>query len=87
MLLAERLSQNPGSSIPGAYKNWSETIAAHRFLGNEEISWDDVMGAHWDATKKRIARHSVVLCSQDTTELDFNGRYCQVVRKRAKPFS
>jgi hypothetical protein len=35
------------------------------------------MGAHWDATKKRIAQHSVVLGSQDTTELDFNGQQMQ----------
>ncbi len=77
VLLAERLSQKPGASIPGACQNWSETIAAYRFLGNEEIGWDDVMGAHWDATKKRIAQHSVVLCSQDTTELDFNGQQMQ----------
>jgi hypothetical protein len=77
VLLAERLSQKPGSSILGACENWSETVAAYRFLGNEEIGWDDVMGAHWDATKKRIAQHSVVLCSQDTTDLDFNGQQIQ----------
>jgi hypothetical protein len=57
VLLAERLSQKPGASIPGACSNWSETVAAYRFLGNAEVSWD-----------------SVVLCIQDTTELDYNGQ-------------
>jgi hypothetical protein len=33
VLLAERLSQKPGSSIPGACKNWSETVAAYRLPG------------------------------------------------------
>jgi len=70
VLLAERLSQKPGASIPGACANWSETIAAYRFLGNEGLSWDDVLAAHWDASQKRISQHSVVLCLQDTTELD-----------------
>lgn len=76
VLLVERLSQTTGSSIPGACKNRSETIAAYGFLGNEEISWD-VMSAHWDATQKRITQHSVVLCSQDTTKLAFNGQQTQ----------
>lgn len=77
VLLAERLSQKPGASIPGACANWSETVAAYRFLGNEEVTWDDVMAAHWDASQKRIAQHSVVLCIQDTTELDYNGQQIQ----------
>jgi hypothetical protein len=33
VLLAERLSQKPGSSIPGACENWGETIAAYRLPG------------------------------------------------------
>jgi hypothetical protein len=74
VLLAERLSQKPGASIPGACASWGETVAAYRFLGNEEVSWDDVMAAHWDASQKRMAQHSVVLCLQDTTELDYNGQ-------------
>jgi IS4 transposase len=77
VLLAERLSQKPGASIPGACANWSETVAAYRFLGNEEVTWDDVMAAHWDASQKRMAQHSVVLCIQDTTELDYNGQQMQ----------
>lgn len=31
-LLAERLAQKPGASIPNACQNWSETVAAYRFL-------------------------------------------------------
>ena len=77
VLLAERLSQKPGASIPGACANWSETVAAYRFLGNEGVTWDDVMAAHWDASQKRMAQHSVVLCIQDTTELDYNGQQMQ----------
>lgn len=34
VLLAERLSQKPGSSIPSACANWAETAAAYRFLRN-----------------------------------------------------
>lgn len=74
VLLAERLSQKPGASIPGACGSWSETVAAYRFLDNEEVNWDDVMAAHWQASHQRMAQHGVVLCIQDTTELDYNGQ-------------
>ena len=77
VLLAERLSQKPGASIPGACASWSETVAAYRFLGNDEVSWDSVMAAHWGASQKRMAQHSAVLCIQDTTELDYNGQQMQ----------
>jgi hypothetical protein len=77
VLLAERLSQKPGASIPGACKDWSETVAAYRFLGNEGVGWDDVLAAHWDASQKRISQHKLVLCLQDTTELDYNGQQIQ----------
>ena len=74
VLLAERFAQNAGASIPNACRNWSETIAAYRFLAHEDVSWDEVMAAHWHASEQRIAQHPVVLCLQDTTELDYNGQ-------------
>ena len=74
VLLAERLGQKPGASIPGACENWAETAAAYRFLRNEQVSWEDVMTAHAQASVARIREHSVVLCLQDTTELDYNGQ-------------
>ena len=74
VLLAERLGQKPGASIPAACENWAETAAACRFLRNAEVGWDDVMSAHAQAARARMREHSVVLCIQDTTELDYNGR-------------
>ena len=53
VLLAERLSQKPGASIPGACGSWSETVAAYRFLDNEEVSWDDVRFRH------RLEKHKL----------------------------
>jgi hypothetical protein len=42
VLLAERLGQKPGASIPGACENWAVTVAAYRFLRNERVSYEDV---------------------------------------------
>jgi|LakMenEpi03Aug12_release.lakeMendotaPanAssembly.Ray.scaffolds.fasta_scaffold372513_1 IS4 transposase len=77
VLLAERLGQKPGASIPAACENWAETAAAYRFLRNEQVSWEDVLGAHWKATQARMREHEVVLCIQDTTQLDYNGQAMQ----------
>ena len=74
VLLAERLGQKPGASIPAACGNWTETAAAYRFLRNEQVGWDDVLTAHAQASRERIREHAVVLCLQDTTELDYRGQ-------------
>jgi len=74
VLLLERLAQKPSASIPGACESWAETAAAYRFLRNEEVSWDKVLAPHWQASQTRMAQHKVVLCIQDTTELDYNGQ-------------
>lgn len=77
VLLAERLGQKPGASIPGACENWAETAAAYRFLHNAQVGWEEVLTAHARASQARMREHAVVLCLQDTTELDYNGRSIQ----------
>lgn len=77
VLLAERLGQKPSASISNACQSWAETAAAYRFLRNEEVSWDKVLAPYWQASQAsqaRMAQHKVVLCIQDTTELDYNGQ-------------
>lgn len=73
-LLAERLAAQPTASIPAACSGWAETQAAYRLLGNEAIEWADILTPHLNCTMQRMAPHPVVLCIQDTTELDFNGQ-------------
>jgi hypothetical protein len=72
--LMERFSEHPTASIPMACDGWSETFAAYRFLGNPEVDWCELMAPHWEQTQKRMSQHPIVLCLQDTTELDFNGQ-------------
>jgi hypothetical protein len=73
-ILMERFAANPTASIPMACNSWSETCAAYRFLGNADVEWRDMMEPHLAQTQKRMSAHPVVLCLQDTTELDFNGQ-------------
>jgi len=73
-LLAERLAESPSASIPGACSGWAETQGAYRFLSQDGIGWEDVLAPHFECSMERMAHHRVVLCLQDTTELDFNGQ-------------
>ena len=49
-------------------------MAAYRFFNNEKVTYQKVLSPHRDATRKRMEGHKVVLCVQDTTEMDFTGR-------------
>lgn len=72
--LMETFSAKPAASIPEACDSWSETCAAYRFLSNSEVTWEGILAPHWARTQERMRTHAVVLCIQDTTELDFNGQ-------------
>src|SRR5687768_11350421 len=50
----------------------AEVEAAYRFFSNAKVTAAGVLGAHHDASIRRLAAHPVVLC--DTTELDFTGK-------------
>jgi hypothetical protein len=72
--LVERLAERPTASIPGACNGWAETQAAYRFLSQETFDWMDILEPHRQCTRERMATQPVVLCVQDTTELNFNGQ-------------
>jgi hypothetical protein len=69
-----RLADRPEGSVPSAFQSWAETIAAYRFFDNEKVSWEKVLEPHRDATLERAKEFPVVLCVQDTTELDFTSK-------------
>ena len=66
---------SPSKSIPSSMKSWSETIAAYRFLNNENVDATKVLSPHREATFARIKKEKIVLLPQDTTEIDFTGRH------------
>ena len=72
--LMEKLSAKPTASIPGACGDWADTIGAYRFFNNEDVEWPAILAPHIQNSVARMATHDVVLCIQDTTELDFNGQ-------------
>ena len=69
--LVEDLSAQPLGSIPVASGGWAETKAAYRLLDNPALEWRDLLEIHTQRTRERMVGQPVVLCIQDTTELDF----------------
>ena len=68
------MAAKPTASIPSACGGWAETQAAYRFLSQDKVEWTDILSPHIACSKARMREHSVVLCLQDTTELNFNGQ-------------
>ncbi|MEC5215409.1 hypothetical protein RCH09_000340, partial [Actimicrobium sp. GrIS 1.19] len=73
-ILMERLAAEPTLSVPKACNGWGETMAAYRFFANESVDWRALLEPHWQQTQVRMCAQAVVLCLQDTTELNFNGQ-------------
>lgn len=77
--LATRFAEQPTASIANACGDWAETMAAYRFFDQAStdkrgLNWQSILQPHIDGSEDRMAQHPVVLCLQDTTELDFNGQ-------------
>jgi hypothetical protein len=72
--LLRSLAAQPDKSIPTASRGWSETQAAYRFFDNEKVTAEKVLAPHQEATRQRMRHHPVVLCVEDTSELDFTSK-------------
>ena len=72
--LVERLAEQPSVSIPAACAGTAETKAAYRLLSHDAAGWDNILAPHLNKSLQRMQAEPVVLCLQDTTELDFNGQ-------------
>ncbi|HEX2999899.1 MAG TPA: IS4 family transposase [Armatimonadota bacterium] len=72
--LGEDLSARPTASGRLAVGGWAETKAAYRLLDNDALDWREVLEVHTRRTGERMQGYPVVLCIQDTTELDFTSQ-------------
>lgn len=67
----EALAANPEASVNGAVNGWADTQAAYRFFDNANVTPEQILAPHRQATVERMQEHPVVLIVQDTTELDY----------------
>lgn len=68
------LARDPEGSVPSAFESWGETQAAYRLFSNERVTAERVLEPHRDATLERMKQYPLVLCPQDTSELDFTSK-------------
>jgi hypothetical protein len=72
--LLDRLGGKPNETIPSACRGWSETKAAYRFFTHKNVTCDEILKPHKEATLKRMELHDTVLLIQDTTQLNYSGQ-------------
>jgi hypothetical protein len=71
--LLESMATKPDSSIPAKTEGLAEMTAAYRFFSNERIDEQKLLEPHSLKTIERMQNESVVLCVEDTTQIDFTG--------------
>jgi len=76
--ILEAFANRPNASIPAALGGRNELEAAYRFCDNKKVTPQKILKPHFDATTKRCQKQTVVLCPQDTSELDFSRPQQQV---------
>lgn len=69
-IVLSQLAARPSASIPAACGGFAEMTAAYRLFDNEQVSFEEVLRSHADATRRRMAEQPVVLLVQDTTQID-----------------
>jgi len=69
----ETLSKQPDKSIWFCSENRAEAKAIYRMLGNEDLSYKEILQSHRESTIKRIiSEGKTILAVQDTTTLNYN---------------
>ena len=71
-------ADRPNASIPATLCGRTELDAAYHFFDNEKVTPEKILQPHCHATKNRCKNQKIVLCLQDTSELDFTRPQQQV---------
>src|SRR6185436_16728504 len=64
------LGDRPTASIPAACGGHAEMTAAYRLFDNDKVAYANILQPHAAKTAERVRAHPVVLCVQDTSELE-----------------
>ncbi len=74
MRVAAAIAAAPGMSIPKQCGQWGPIKAAYRLFSHSGVTPDAIQEPHRQLTRQRCAQHPLVLCVQDTSEMDFTSR-------------
>src|SRR5215211_6318793 len=73
--VAAAVANNPSASFPDQMTIWSDLKAAYNLFDCDDVTFEAIVGPHWQLTKERPAGRYLII--GDTTELDF-GYYREV---------
>src|SRR6187399_2180766 len=73
LLIARVAAASPSVGFPQMVESDGELEGIYRFLSNEAVEPDAVLGPHIDATMKRARQAPLCLVIHDTTEFRFEG--------------
>ena len=66
------MSDGIGESVPYACQDWANTKAAYRFFSNGDVSEDQILAGHFQATRDRLSQaNQKILMLHDTSEFSF----------------
>ena len=68
------LYADAASSIPRACESWAEAKGLYRFCDNPQVTHDQLLHGHIEATVDRVAGCAAILVAADTTHFSFGGR-------------
>jgi hypothetical protein len=74
VMLAAAIAENPQMSLPKQLPDWSDLTGAYRLLSNEAVDPQAILAPHKALVRQAAGEHGVILCVQDTTQLDFTLR-------------
>lgn len=68
------MADQPSDSIPRQCGSWADAIGVYRLLSNSRVKPHAIQEPHRELTLEACRGAGVVLCVQDTTDLDFSSR-------------
>jgi hypothetical protein len=70
--IASGLAAHPGGTLPQAFPEWSELKAAYRFFDQDGVSYEAILGPHWERTRACCREPGEYLIIEDTTALNYS---------------
>jgi hypothetical protein len=71
LTIARDLYARPQAQIPEACQSRAKTKATYRFFDHPKTGMEILLVPHYQATRRRIIEHKIILAVQDTTSLNY----------------
>jgi len=70
--VASALAKGAHGTLPGTFPEWSDLKAAYRLFGTDKVTYEAIIGPHWERTRSACRQPGEYLLIEDTTQLDYS---------------